>query len=280
MIDPKKPLSNPALKEAAAKLRAENNPVNLNAVINEMTRAVFLVPANIDLGPNAPRPDAAGKVQLPKDSKINFLLLNTKDGKSYFMAFTDWDELHKWRKDPAQKTMMLRFDDLAGLLAKGQSAAGFVVNPFGDNLRFEAPMVASIMAQKNAAVKAQADKRLNRIKPGDKVTIVEPSVYPDALVDPICEVLQGNETVAAAYLQLMIVNDTDKSYLLVLDGPKDDKLFAAVAQAAKAYLTTNEKKMDLNITISASPLGQQGMRGSEAFYLKGKGRIYDEDDED
>jgi hypothetical protein len=41
-----------------------------------------------------------------------------------------------------------------------------------------------------------------------------------------------------------------------------------------------EKKIDLNITTSISPLGQQGMRGSEPFYRKGIGRIMDEDDDE
>ena len=50
----------------------------------------------------------------------------------------------------------------------------------------------------------------------------------------------------------MIVNGEARSYLLVLDGPKDDKLFAAVAQAARPYLLSREKKMDLNITTSIS----------------------------
>ena len=66
----------------------------------------------------------------------------------------------------------------------------------------------------------------------------------------------------------------------VLDGPKDDKLFAAVAKAARPYLMGREKKIDLNITTSISPLGQQGMRGSEPFYRKGIGRIMDEDDDE
>ncbi|WP_204652171.1 enhanced serine sensitivity protein SseB C-terminal domain-containing protein, partial [Gemmiger formicilis] len=78
---------------------------------------------------------------------------------------------------------------------------------------------------------------------------------------------------------IMIVNDTRKSYLLILDGPKDEKLFAAVAQAARPYLAGREQKMDLNITTSVSPLGQQGMRGSEPFYRKGIGRVIEDDDE-
>ena len=45
-------------------------------------------------------------------------------------------------------------------------------------------------------------------------------------------------------------------------------------------LMGREKKIDLNITTSISPLGQQGMRGSEPFYRKGIGRIMDEDDDE
>ena len=53
-----------------------------------------------------------------------------------------------------------------------------------------------------------------------------------------------------------------------------------VCSAPRPYLMGREKKIDLNITTSISPLGQQGMRGSEPFYRKGIGRIMDEDDDE
>ena len=130
-----------------------------------------------------------------------------------------------------------------------------------------------------AAVNSALNAITAALKDGDKVTLVEPSILPDAMIDPVCEVLAGAPGVGSAYLQVMIVNGEARSYLLVLDGPKDDKLFAAVAQAARPYLASREKKMDLNITTSVSPLGQQGMRGSEPFYRKGIGRVIEEDDE-
>ena len=118
------------------------------------------------------------------------------------------------------------------------------------------------------------------IKPGDKVTIVEPSVYPDELVNPLCAELEKYPMVGAAYLQIMVINGATKSYLLVLDAPKDDALFKAAGDAARPFLVSNEKKMNLNITISTSPLGQQGMRGSEPFYIKGQGRVDNLDDDE
>ena len=177
---------------------------------------------------------------------------------------------------------MLRFDDFANMVAKNPEAAGMVINPGENSLRLERPLIESVKKQRDEIAKALAQQRaaVTQIKPGDKVTIVEPSVLPDELADPICKVLAEAPGVGSAYLQIMIINDEAKSYLLVLDGPKDDKLFAAVAQAARPYLLSREKKIDLNITTSISPLGQQGMRGSEPFYRKGIGRVIEEDDDE
>ena len=128
-----------------------------------------------------------------------------------------------------------------------------------------------------AAVNSALNAITAALKDGDKVTLVEPSILPDAMIDPVCAVLADAPGVGSAYLSVMIVNGDARSYLLVLDGPKDDKLFAAVAKAARPYLMGREKKIDLNITTSISPLGQQGMRGSEPFYRKGIGRLMDEE---
>ena len=50
------------------------------------------------------------------------------------------------------------------------------------------------------------------------------------MIDPVCAVLADAPGVGSAYLSVMIVNGDARSYLLVLDGPKDEKLFASVAQ--------------------------------------------------
>lgn len=278
-------IANPELKKAAATLRAENTPQNFNAVINQLMRGVFLAPGKIDPGSVPPKPDKMGRVKLPKDTKITFALLKASDGKSFFTAFTDEEELKKWKGIPTNQNMLLRFDDYARMLSGNDKVSGFVLNPFSDNLRFSKEMVETLKKQRDelvskATAAKQAALRQSQIKAGDKVTIVEPSVYPDELLDPLCETLEKYPSVAAAFLQIMVINGKDKSYLLVLDAPKDETLFKDVALACRAFLAGNEKKMNLNITTSASPLGQQGMRGSEAFYLKGQGRIRDEDEED
>lgn len=274
---PQPPALNPALKPALVKFKAENSPQNLNAILNELVRSPLLVPASLSFGANPPKPDAQGRVALPKDTAIQVVLLNTPEGKKYYMAFSDWEAVKSWKPEKNQQVLMMRLDDFANMLQRNQEAAGLVINPFTEGFRMEAPLVQAVYKRKQELAMQHAQ---TQIKPGDKVTIVELPSYPDALVDPLCEVLADAPAIAAAYLQVMIVNETARSYLLVLDGPKDDAVYTALAKAAQPFLAAKEHKIDLNITISASPLGQQGMRGSEPFYRKGIGRVPEEDDEE
>lgn len=285
---PQAPTFNPKVKETIAAFKEDNSPKNLNNILNELVRSPLLAPAVFDLqGQPAPTPDADGRVQLPKNTKISLVMVNSPEGKHYYLAFSDWDAVHEWQaKQPkaAQQIILLRFDDYANMIAKNAEASGLVINPGDNSLRLERPLIESVKKTKDEVsqkIAAQlAEQQARRIHPGDKVTLVEPSILPDAMIDPVCAVLADAPGVGSAYLSVMIVNGDARSYLLVLDGPKDEKLFASVAQAARPYLLSREKKMDLNITTSISPLGQQGMQGSEPFYRKGIGRVIEEDDDE
>lgn len=281
----KAPALNPELRKAIVALGKENTPQHLNTVIGELVKSPLLVPAVFDLnGAPAPKPSPDGRIQLPKNTKISLVLINTKDGKAYHLAFSDWDAVHEWQRNgdnkKYQQIMLMSFDSILGILEKNDTASGLVVNPGAHSLRLERPLLLSVKKQKEAMEKLKKAREAAQIHPGDKVTIVEPTVLADEMLDPICKVLATAPGVGSAYLQIMIINETRKAYLLVLDGPKDNKLFAAVAQAARPYLMSREQKMDLTITTSISPLGQQGMRDSEPFYRKGVGRIRDEDDDE
>ena len=285
---PKAPAFNPKVKETIAAFKENNNPKNLNNILNELVRSPLLAPAVFDLqGQPAPKPEADGRVQLPKETKISLVMVTSPEGKRYYLGFSDWDAVHEWQKQQpkaAQQIILLRFDDYANMIAKNAEASGLVINPGDNSLRLERPLIESVKKTKDEVsqkIAAQlAEQQARRIHPGDKVTLVEPSILPDAMIDPVCAVLADAPGVGSAYLSVMIVNGDARSYLLVLDGPKDEKLFASVAQAARPYLLSREKKMDLNITTSISPLGQQGMQGSEPFYRKGIGRAIEEDDDE
>ena len=135
---PKTPAFNPKLKDAIVALKAENNPKNLNAVLNELVRSPLLAPANFDLqGQSVPTPGPDGRVQLPPNTKINLIMVNSPEGKHYYLGFSDWDAVHEWQKNPEQgrQVIMLRFDDFANMVSKNPDASGMVINPGENSLR-------------------------------------------------------------------------------------------------------------------------------------------------
>lgn len=272
---PKPPVDNSALVQAITALHQQNTPENLNAALNTLVRAALLVPVAFAPGTELPKPDAQGRVAIPKDAKFAFPLLSDAEQRKFFMAYTGPQALRAWKTDTPPQTVLLRFDDLAALLQRNPDAAGFVVDPFSGSLRLTREMVQSIQQQR-----AAQQKPAGAIRPGENVTLVEPTVLPDELLDPVCAVLAEAPDIAAAYLQLLIRDGGTAGYLVVLDGPADRPLLDRVAAAAKPFLQDNPKKMDLSITTSASPLGRQGMHDSEPFYRRGEGRVYDEDDEE
>ena len=79
-------------------------------------------PAVFDLqGQPAPKPEADGRVQLPKETKISLVMVTSPEGKRYYLGFSDWDAVHEWQKaqpKAAQQIILLRFDDYANMIAK------------------------------------------------------------------------------------------------------------------------------------------------------------------
>ena len=123
---PKAPAFNPKVKETIAAFKENNNPKNLNDILNELVRSPLLAPAVFDLqGQPAPKPEADGRVQLPKETKISLVMVTSPEGKRYYLGFSDWDAVHEWQKaqpKAAQQIILLRFDDYANMIAKNAEA--------------------------------------------------------------------------------------------------------------------------------------------------------------
>lgn len=275
MPEQKQNLTNEQLQKAIADFKQESSQQRLGAIFAALVRAQLLVPARIAPGPGGKPPlrQPDGRVALPKDTRLGFAKLNTPQGEQYFVAFTDEAAFKAMQKDknapPQQFAVLLRFDGLINLLAKDKQAAGLILDPFTNGLRIPRQALEALVAQLSGA-----------IRPGEDVTIVEPSVLPDALLDPICQILNDTAQIEAAYLQLAIRKNGPKSYLLILNGSADKALMERLTAAAKPYLQQNPQRLGLTIVPAASPLGQQGMQGSEPFYRRGVGRIRGEDSEE
>ena len=146
-----KPVSNPMMVGSIELLKAEDTPEHRQMFLDELQKAKFLSPGVID---PVPVPDENGRVTIARDAKVQFPMLSTEDGRKFFMAFTDWTELKRWRDEENQQTFAMNFDDYAGMLLRKDAqgnispALGFVINPFGGNIVVTREMVASMIAAK------------------------------------------------------------------------------------------------------------------------------------
>ena len=68
----------------------------------------------------------------------------------FFPAFTDWEELRKLCGPKNQQTLVLSFDDYAGMVLNDNNAAGFVLDPFGACLSFDRTMIGHLVARKQS----------------------------------------------------------------------------------------------------------------------------------
>ena len=146
MEDMTKPLENPQLLAAVERMNRENSRESREAVLDLVISAAhFLAPVEIDPPPESGEAEQAA---LGSDTAIRFQLLANQKGQPYFPAFTSWPELRKLCGPKNQQTLLLTFDDYAGMILRDGRAAGFVIDPFGACLSFDRAMVEHLLRRK------------------------------------------------------------------------------------------------------------------------------------
>ena len=122
------PVTNPVLKEAISRLhKGEHAREHQMVTLHILLQAQLLAPVTITPGKT--------------NTQIQFQLITTPDGRAFFPAFTDLEELKKGFPGDGQQTVVLPFADYARMILRDKAAQGFVVNPFGDSLTLEQPLV-------------------------------------------------------------------------------------------------------------------------------------------
>lgn len=138
-------------------MKADPSTEHKNMFVNEMMNSKLMAPAIVTPAPEA---DGEGVLKVAPGSKIQFPMLNAPDGKSFFMAFTDKMEFKKWKDEEGVPFFAMNVDEYAGMvLRKDSQAAGFVINPFSDNIMVPREMLASLMAAKLAKIKEAQEKK-------------------------------------------------------------------------------------------------------------------------
>ena len=136
-------LHNDALLAAIAQMQANDCRATREAVLDLIiTQGQFLSPVEILPGENG-------------EQNIQFALLPNQTNQPFFPAFTSWEELRKLCGPKNQQTLVMTFDQYAGMILKDNRAAGFVIDPFGCCLSFDREMVSHLVQRKTLSAPPQ-----------------------------------------------------------------------------------------------------------------------------
>lgn len=139
-------------------------------------------------------------------------------------------------------------------MSKSGPYEGFVINPFGENILIDRDMMETIQY-----FVIQMDK-------GEKVMIGVPSEYPDEMIAAVQKRLRELDGVMSAYLLLMIRNDHDQSFLMVIETEEEtNPVFAQIAETATPFLKKDQK---LDFITLQEPFGQSAVKGQSPFYRR------------
>lgn len=144
-------VSNPMLVGCIELMKADNSTEHRDLFLKELMNAKLMCPVKIS---PAPEMGEDGKYKLTQENKVQFPMLGGRDGKKFFMAFTDKMEYEKLKKEEGTAFAALVLDEYAGMvLRKDAQAEGVVLNPLGANIVLPKEMLGALMAQKLASLK-------------------------------------------------------------------------------------------------------------------------------
>ena len=257
---PAEEIKNPALKEAIEKMQADGSKPNIDAMITEVVKSKFILPANVRQIPQAHTQN--GKTVMGSATQVQFRLLeNNQTKQKFFGVFTDIDEMNKWNGVAGSHKVVTDFDSIAGMVMDPKSnTEGFVINAFGKSVTFPKPMVIGIKQQYD-----YMRRKKNIIESGTQVRIGEPKEYPIDLMATLINHFSTEPYVNAAFLR-MIEKDGKVGYFIVVDFIGDmNELFEGIAEAAKPYIDDEEA---LTIMPYTMEFARNAVKEIEPFYRR------------
>lgn len=152
MEDITQPILNSELVHAIARMKQTKSRESREAVLDlVISSSQFLAPVTITPPPAS---EQAGQAAVHQGTAIQFQLLPNQEGQPFFPAFTSWEELRRLCGPKNQQTLVLTFEDYAGMILRDNRAAGFVVDPFGSCLSFDRTMVEHLVLRKQQSHRA------------------------------------------------------------------------------------------------------------------------------
>lgn len=243
------PITNEALVDIIGKVK--QNEVREELFWKEIFKAKFLCPVIMNIAKNLQNDNST--IVLEEGTNISLLSIDNSQGEHFLMAFTDWNEVRKWKQEENQQTLVLTYEDYQGIILKNDSPYhGVVINPFGENVVLSRQLMINTRGNEHTLQK------------GETVMLGVPKEYPSDMINKLKEYFTSTQNVDKAYLLWMVQGETS-SYLLVLDTrTSPQRLFPAVGQVCQPYL--NGKLLDM--VLVDSNLGKIAIEEQAPFYVK------------
>ncbi|WP_184313765.1 enhanced serine sensitivity protein SseB [Anaerosolibacter carboniphilus] len=254
MVDVNQPVTNPELVKSMNLFLKEKSAENEFNLIEKITQANYLVPVIFQ-----------GKIEdgvLKKDSIINFKVISNSSDESFYIAFTDWDELGKWSKEPEQ-TLISTYDDLKHMVLKSEGIKGFVINPFNQNFIITPEVIEYFSRRKSEIV----------IKQDTKIMLGQPANYPHEMIKALSNFFQKNKEIKSAYMFLAHKEEDQKPNLLFIVDFTGDKavLFPRIAAIAQEFLGKDEY---IDLVSLNSSFGKDATKNATPFYKRKKWKFF------
>lgn len=253
-MDINKPITNQGLLKAIRVMKKDRNQEQV--FFDELSKAKFLCPAVLDIKSSDKHQD--GKIVLGEGTTISISSLTDQAGNHFLMAFTDWEEVRKWTDEDNPQMLVIDYNDYQSMILESESQyAGFVINPYGENLVISKELISNIVQGEST------------VKKGESVAIGLPKNHPEEMEQALKEYFDDFKKIKSAYL-LWMVRNGEQSYLLVLDSDeKPEIIYPQIGDVCKPYL--NGEFVDM-IPLNSS-LGLSATEEQQPFYKFKKVRI-------
>ena len=254
MVDVNKPIENPKLVAALEAFRGSPNVDTEAFFFEELRSANFLF--ILEKGLVHDEPDSEGMITLKKETIISFPMFSNPDGHPLFFGFTDWPSLYAWREQENQQTLIVTFEDVAGMVLRdGFECSGFVINPSTHDFLIPREIIAHVSGRPSKY----------KVEKDTKVLLGVPNEYPKELVEAVSKKLEEIEEVSCAWLLLM-KRDEQESYLIILEHNGDrDTISQIVGNTALKY---TQKGMFVDIITTNQEFGANAVKNQIPFFKR------------
>jgi hypothetical protein len=254
-------VTNPSLVSAIEKAREDSTAEAWADMVRAAEKARFITP--VDISPLPAGGEGEARILKGNTSFSLHVLEDPESRLKYYMAFTDWEELGKWRAKPGQRVLILTFEDYARLVLDGKmNMGGFIINPYGGNVMIGRAMIEAVRHEQQGGAERGPEKIV--MEKGTTICLGEPETYPEALIQAVSGYLKTQPGVTEAYLQQM-EKDGDPSYLIALRFAGDRQaLFEGISHAAGGLLSD----LPLNLASCDTEFWRDTAEGLEPFYRR------------